>query len=106
MHWGTTTLPGNVDAYDRHRMVAAAAARRVAGQSLLAVFALAAVTLGCAWRQPAEPQLTTAALLYLVIVVLLSLNGSFTAAITVSIIAVVFLQPASLLRGLFLTRPL
>ena len=68
------------------------AARRVAGQSLLAVFALAAVTLACAWYQPAEPQLTTAALLYLVIVVFLSLNGSFTAAITVSIIAVVFLQ--------------
>ena len=68
------------------------AARRVAGQSLLAVFALAAVTLACAWYQPAEPQLTTAALLYLVIVVFLSLNGSFTAAITVSIVAVVFLQ--------------
>ena len=68
------------------------AARRVAGQSLLAIFALAAVTLGCAWYQPAEPQLTTAALLYLVIVVFLSLNGSFTAAIMVSIVAVVFLQ--------------
>jgi two-component system, LuxR family, sensor kinase FixL len=68
------------------------AARKVAGQSLLAIFALAAVTLACAWYQPAEPQLTTAALLYLVIVVFLSLNGSFIAAITVSIIAVVFLQ--------------
>ena len=68
------------------------AARRVAGQSLLAVFALAAVTLACAWYQPAEPQLTTAALLYLVIVVFLSLNGSFIAAIGVSIIAVLFLQ--------------
>ena len=68
------------------------AARKVAGQSLLAIFALAAVTLACAWYQPAEPQLTTAALLYLVIVVFLSLNGSFIAAIAVSIIAVVFLQ--------------
>jgi two-component system, LuxR family, sensor kinase FixL len=68
------------------------AARKVAGQSLLAIFALAVVTLACAWYQPAEPQLTTAALLYLVIVVFLSLNGSFTAAIMVSIIAVVFLQ--------------
>ena len=68
------------------------ATRRVAGQSLLAVFALAAVTLVCAWYLPAAPQLTTAALLYLVIVVFLSLNGSFTAAIAVSIVAVVFLQ--------------
>ncbi len=70
------------------------AARRVAGQSVLAVFALAAVTLACAWYQPAEPQLTTAAPVanFGHRVVFLSLNGSFTAAITVSIIAVVFLQ--------------
>jgi PAS domain S-box-containing protein len=84
------------------------AARKVAGQSLLAIFALAAVTLACAWYQPAEPQLTTAALLYLVIVVFLSLNGSFIAAITVSIIAVVFLQDlaAPPLFSLSFTEPL
>jgi K+-sensing histidine kinase KdpD len=75
------------------------AARRVAGQSLLAIFALAAVTLACAWYQPAEPQLTTAALLYLVIVVFLSLNGSFTAAIMVSVVAVVFLQELATARA-------
>src|SRR6267142_1760644 len=66
--------------------------RRVVGQSALAVLALAAVTLVSVRFQPDEPSLTAAALVYLVIVVLLSLNGSFTAAAVVSIIAVVFLQ--------------
>ena len=66
--------------------------RRVFGQSMLAVAALVAVTLACARVQPGEPQLTAAALIYLVIVVLLSLNGSFGGAVVVSIISVIFLQ--------------
>jgi two-component system, LuxR family, sensor kinase FixL len=66
--------------------------RRVVGQSVLAVLALAAVTVASVRFQPDEPSLTSAALVYLVIVVLLSLNGSFTAAALVSVIAVVFLQ--------------
>ena len=66
--------------------------RRVVGQSLLAILALAAITLVSARFQPDEPSLTSAALVYLVVVVVLSLNGSFTAAAVVSTIAVVFLQ--------------
>jgi two-component system sensor kinase FixL len=66
--------------------------RRVVGQSVLAILALAAITLVSVRVQPDEPSLTSAALVYLVIVVVLSLNGSFTAAAIVSIIAVVFLQ--------------
>ena len=69
---------------------------RVLGQSLLAVFGLLAVTLITVQLQGGDgPSLTSAALAYLVIVVLLSLNGSFIAAATVSIIAVVFLQDLS-----------
>ena len=67
-------------------------ARRMVGQSVLAILALAAVTLLSVQFQPDAPSLTSAALAYLVIVVLLSLNGSFTAAAIVSVIAVVFLQ--------------
>jgi len=67
-------------------------ARRVVGQSVLAILALAGVTLVSVRFQPDGPSLTSAALVYLVIVVLLSLNGSFTAAAVVSVIAVVFLQ--------------
>jgi two-component system sensor kinase FixL len=66
--------------------------RRVLGQCLLAILALAAVTVACARLQPGEPQLTAAALIYLVIVVLLSLNGSFAGAVVVSVVAVVLLQ--------------
>jgi hypothetical protein len=56
----------------------------VAAQSLLAILALTAVTLVSARLQPTDLQLTSAALLYLLIVVLLSLNGSFASAATVS----------------------
>src|SRR5882724_3680814 len=73
-------------------LLLARGAPRVIGQSLLAILALAGVTLVSVRFQPDEPSLTSAALVYLVIVVLLSLNGSFTAAAVVSIIAVVFLQ--------------
>src|SRR5882757_1708993 len=73
-------------------LLLARGAPRVIGQSLLAIFALAAVTLVCVHFQPDDPSLTAAALVYLVIVVLLSLNGSFTAAATVSIVAVILLQ--------------
>src|SRR5882724_6030183 len=73
-------------------LLLARGAPRVIGQSLLAIFALAAVTLVCVRFKPDDPSLTAAALVYLVIVVLLSLNGSFTAAAVVSVIAVVFLQ--------------
>ncbi len=66
--------------------------RRRVGQSVLAILALAAVTLLSARFQPDEPSLTSAALAYIVIVVLLSLNGSFAAAAFVSVIAVIFLQ--------------
>jgi two-component system sensor kinase FixL len=66
--------------------------RGVVGQSALAILALAFVTLVCAQLQPDQTQLTTAALLYLVTVVLLSLGGSFAATVIVSIVAVVFLQ--------------
>lgn len=66
--------------------------RRMVGHSALAILALAAVTLVSVRLQPDVPSLTSAALAYLVIVVVLSLNGSFTAAAIVSIIAVVFLQ--------------
>jgi two-component system, LuxR family, sensor kinase FixL len=68
------------------------ASRRVLGQSALAILALIAITVFCAQLQPGEPQLTAAALVYLVVVVLLSLNGSFAAAVVVSVIAVVLLQ--------------
>jgi two-component system sensor kinase FixL len=68
---------------------------RVLGQSLLAIFGLLAVTLIAVQLQGDGPSLTSAALAYLVIVVLLSLNGSFTAAAIVSIIAVIFLQDLS-----------
>jgi K+-sensing histidine kinase KdpD len=64
---------------------------RVAAQSLLAILALTAVTLISARLQPTDLQLTSAALLYLLIVVLLSLNGSFASAATVSLVAVLFL---------------
>jgi two-component system sensor kinase FixL len=73
-------------------MLLSADARRVAGQSALAIFALLAVALACTRLQPGEPSLTVAALVYLVIVVFLSLNGSFVATGVVSVIAVVFLQ--------------
>jgi two-component system, LuxR family, sensor kinase FixL len=65
---------------------------RVAAQSLLAILALAVVTFVSTWLRPADTQLTSAALLYLVIVVLLSLNGSFASAAIVSLIAVIFLE--------------
>ena len=67
-------------------------ARRVVGQSALAIFAIVAVALVCVRLSADEPSQTLAALIYLVIVVFLSLNGSFVAAALVSIIAVVFLQ--------------
>ena len=73
-------------------LLLSAGARRVVGQSALAIFALVAVALACVRLQPGEPSLTLAALVYLVIVVLLSLNGSFAAAAVVSVVAVVFLQ--------------
>lgn len=73
-------------------LLLSAGARRVAGQSALAIFALVAVALACVRLQPGEPSLTLAALVYLVIVVLLSLNGSFAAAAVVSVVAVVLLQ--------------
>jgi two-component system, LuxR family, sensor kinase FixL len=50
------------------------------------------VAMGCVQLSTEEPSVTLAALIYLVIVVLLSLNGSFIAAASVSIVAVVFLQ--------------
>jgi two-component system, LuxR family, sensor kinase FixL len=68
---------------------------RVVGQSLLAIFGLLAVTLITVQVQRDGPSLTSAALAYLVIVVLLSLNGSFTSAAIVSLIAVLLLQDLS-----------
>jgi C4-dicarboxylate-specific signal transduction histidine kinase len=65
---------------------------RVVGQSALAIFAIVAVAIGCVRLDADEPSLTLAALIYLVIVVFLSLNGSFIAAACVSTVAVVFLQ--------------
>jgi len=67
-------------------------ARRVTGQSLLAIFALVAVAFACIQLPSGESSLTLAALVYLVIVVLLSLNGSFAAAAVVSVVAVILLQ--------------
>ncbi len=65
---------------------------RRAAQCLLAIAALALVTF-VAWQfQPNALVPTTAALLYLIIVVLLSLNGSFVLAAIVSIIAVLCLD--------------
>jgi len=66
--------------------------RRLVGQCALAIFAIVAVAMVCVQLSTEEPSLTLAALIYLVIVVLLSLNGSFIAAASVSVIAVVFLQ--------------
>jgi PAS domain S-box-containing protein len=66
--------------------------RRVVGQSALAILAIVTVAMICGRLSPQEPSQTVAALIYLVIVVLLSLNGSFVAAALVSLVAVFFLQ--------------
>jgi len=78
------------------------------GQSALAIFAIVAVALGCVRLSASEPSQTLAALIYLVIVVLLSLNGSFVAAALVSIVAVIFLQDLATLPlfSLSLDEPL
>jgi two-component system, LuxR family, sensor kinase FixL len=73
-------------------MLLPSGARRVVGHSALAIFAIVAVAIACVRLNGEEPSLTLAALIYLVIVVLLSLNGSFIAASVVSVVAVVFLQ--------------
>ena len=67
-------------------------ARRVVWHSALAIFGIVAVAIACVRLNGDVPSLTLAALIYLVIVVLLSLNGSFVAASVVSIVAVIFLQ--------------
>lgn len=63
----------------------------LAGHCLLAVLALAVVTLSTSLFRPHQA-FTTTALLYLIIVVVLSLNGSFLSAAIVSLIAVVSLE--------------
>jgi PAS domain S-box-containing protein len=65
---------------------------RVVGQSALAILAIVVVAILCVQLSPQERSQTVAALIYLVIVVLLSLNGSFVAAAVVSVVAVFFLQ--------------
>jgi two-component system, LuxR family, sensor kinase FixL len=64
--------------------------------------------MACVRLSASEPSQTLAALIYLVIVVLLSLNGSFVAAALVSIVAVIFLQDLATLPlfSLSLDEPL
>jgi PAS domain S-box-containing protein len=63
----------------------------LAGHCLLAVLALAVVTVSTSLFRPHQA-FTTTALLYLIIVVVLSLNGSFLSAAIVSLIAVFCLE--------------
>jgi two-component system sensor kinase FixL len=73
-------------------MLLPSGARRLVGQSALAVLAIIGVATVCVRLNGDVPSLTLAALIYIVIVVLLSLNGSFVAGAAVSVVAVVFLQ--------------
>ena len=67
-------------------------ARRLVGQSVLAIFGIIGVAMACVPLNGDTSSLTLAALIYIVIVVLLSLSGSFTAGAVVSVVAVIFLQ--------------
>lgn len=85
-HWKVMSTAAHIS------MLLPSGARRLLGQSALAIVAIIGVAMACARLNDDTASLTPAALIYIVIVVLLSLNGSFMAGAVVSVVAVVFLQ--------------